>query len=77
MKLYEDLAADGLRIPDLVKSLRKMLAKDQPGFAKQVGISLATLRKIEQDRGNVTMDSVRKILDRYDLDLVVTVRKKS
>ena len=77
MKLYEDLAADGIRIPDLVKSLRKMLAKDQPAFAKQVGISLATLRKIEQDRGNVTMDSVRKILDRYDLDLVVTVRKKS
>lgn len=38
--------------------------------------NLATLRKIEQNRGNITMDSVRKILDRYDLELVVKTRKQ-
>jgi DNA-binding XRE family transcriptional regulator len=75
-KLYENLAGDGLKIPDLVKSIRKMLAKDQAAFAEHIGISLATLRKIEQNRGNMTMDSVRKILDRYDLELVVKTRKK-
>jgi DNA-binding XRE family transcriptional regulator len=75
-KLYENLAGDGLKIPDLVKSIRKMLAKDQATFAEHIGISLATLRKIEQNRGNMTMDSVRKILDRYDLELVVKTKKE-
>lgn len=75
-QLYENLEGDGLKIPDLVKLLRKMIAKDQAAFAEHIGISISTLRKIEQDRGNMTMESIRKILDRYDLELVVKTRKK-
>jgi transcriptional regulator with XRE-family HTH domain len=59
----------------MVKSLRKMMARDQAAFAEHIGISLATLRKIEQNRGNITMDSLRKILDRYNLELVVKSKK--
>jgi DNA-binding transcriptional regulator YiaG len=70
-ELYESMATTGVALPTVVKSLRKMLNKDQAEFAEYIGNSLTTLRKIEQNRGNVTMASVRKILDRFALDLVV------
>jgi transcriptional regulator with XRE-family HTH domain len=74
-QLYKALETDGMEISDVVKSLRKMMAKDQNSFADYIGISLATLRKIEQNRGNITMDSIRKILDRFELELVVKTKK--
>jgi len=73
-ELYEAMETTGVSLPTVVKSLRKMLNKDQADFAEYIGISLATLRKIEQNRGNVTMASVRKILDRFALDLVVKIK---
>lgn len=73
-KLYQALETDGMEPPNVVKSLRKMMAKDQEAFANHIGISLATLRKIEQKRGNFTIDSIRKILDRFDLELVVKTK---
>lgn len=73
--LYEIMDKDGESIPVVVKTLRKMLGKDQVEFAEYIGISLATLRKIEQNRGNVTMASVLKILDHFSLELVVKVNQ--
>lgn len=75
-ELYEALNSGGESLAAVVKSLRKMLGKDQASFAEYIGISLATLRKIEQESGNVTMASVHKILDRFSLELVVKVKPR-
>jgi len=48
-----------------------MLAKDQLEFCQMVGISLSTLRKIEQGRGNVTVATLDKVLAPFGLSLAV------
>jgi transcriptional regulator with XRE-family HTH domain len=54
-----------------VKDLRKVLGLSQVEFAKLVGQSLSTLRKIEQDRGNVTLETIYRILKKFSLELAV------
>lgn len=75
--LYKKMEDAGETLPEAVKALRKMLSKDQEEFAAYIGISLATLRKIEQNRGNVTIASISKILERFSLELVVKTRRKT
>jgi hypothetical protein len=41
-----------------------------------IGQSLSTLRKIEQNSGNITLGSVDKILEKFSLELVVKRRPK-
>ena len=72
--LYEKLDSTGLDIATAVKTLRKILAKSQEDFAVMTGVSLATLRKIEQNRGNVTIGSLEKILRLFSLTLVVKTK---
>lgn len=74
-ELYEKLDQSGASLSQTVKGLRQILSKDQEEFAEMLGISLATLRKIEQRNGNFTMKSVRKILDRFSLELVVKTKR--
>lgn len=75
-ELYEKLNSTGETIPVTVQSLRKILAKDQAEFSEMSGISLATLRKIEQNTGSVTLTTLTKILDKFSLELVVRRKKK-
>lgn len=70
-ELFEKLESSGESISATVKKLRKMLMKDQTQFAEYVGISVFTLRKIEQNKGNVEIDSLKAILDKFSLELVV------
>ncbi len=65
------LDASGVPVAELSKSLRKMLGKDQVEFCQMVGISLSTLRKIEQGRGNVTVATLDKVLAPFGLSLAV------
>ena len=69
--LYSSLNSEGVTINIAVKQLRKVMGKSQPEFAEFVGISLSVLRKIEQNTGNVTIDTLNKIFDRFSLELVV------
>jgi DNA-binding transcriptional regulator YiaG len=69
--LYRRLETDGVPLPQTVKELRKILGLNQAAFAKMLGQSLSTLRKIEQQSGNVTLESVLKILEKFSLELVV------
>lgn len=70
-ELYKSLNSDGVSISQAVKQLRKIMGKSQPEFAEFVSISLSVLRKIEQDAGNVTMHTIKKVLGKFDLELVV------
>ena len=72
--LYETMESSGQDIPTAVKTLRKILAKNQQDFSKFVGISLSALRRIEQDSGNVTLETIEKILDKFSLKLVVKIK---
>jgi DNA-binding XRE family transcriptional regulator len=76
-RLYEQLEADGVSLVETVRTLRKIVAKDQPAFSAEVGISLSTLRKIEQEAGNVSLAIVRRVLDHFGLQLVVKVKKRA
>jgi transcriptional regulator with XRE-family HTH domain len=70
-ELYQQLDTRGLPLAKAVKDLRKVLGLSQVEFAKLVGQSLSTLRKIEQDRGNVTLDTIYRILSKFSLELAV------
>lgn len=72
--LYQRLATTGVHLAETVQTLRRILAKDQAAFATEVGVSLSTLRKIEQEGGNISMDTAKRILDRFGLELVVRVK---
>lgn len=73
--LYAQLNSDGVAIPTAIKMLRKILGKDQSKFSAEIGIAVSTLRKIEQDNGNVTLATIQQILDKYSLELVVRAKK--
>jgi DNA-binding transcriptional regulator YiaG len=74
--LYERLDREGVSLSLAIKELRKILGLNQAEFAKLVGQSLSTLRKVEQANGNVTMKSVQKILTKFSFELVVVRRKR-
>ncbi len=76
-QLYATLELKGESISETVKTLRKILAKDQEDFCKLVGISLSALRRIEQNRGNVTLSTIKKILDKFSLELKVKTKARS
>lgn len=75
--LYNRLETVGVPLPQTVKDLRKILGINQADFAKMIGQSLSTLRKIEQNSGNITLGSVEKILEKFSLELVVKRRPKT
>lgn len=73
--LFEQLQSVGAPLAETIKSLRAVLAKDQETFSREVGVSLSTLRKIEQTGSGVSLTTVHKILDKYGLELVVRAKK--
>lgn len=75
-EFYERLGKSGVPLSEAVKILRKILAKDQTTFSREVGIAVSTLRKIEQNSGNVTLETVERILDKYSLELTVGTKQK-
>jgi DNA-binding XRE family transcriptional regulator len=75
-ELYQKLDARGVSISETVKSLRKILAKDQASFSEEVGVAISTLRKIEQENGNISLEVICRILDRYSLELAVVSKRK-
>lgn len=70
-ELYEQLERDGLPIKDTVKKLRQIMGMDQEKFAEKVGMSLSALRRIEQDQQNFNLATLHRILDLFQLQLVV------
>ena len=73
-ELFGKLQTVGVPLSETVKALRKILGKDQESFSTEVGVSLSTLRKLEQEGGGVTLATIDKILARFDLELVVRAK---
>ena len=72
--LYQKLGGSGLPVSDTVRSLRKVLGMDQPAFAKLTGVSLSALRRIEQEKGHYNLETLTRILDKFQLQLAVVKR---
>jgi DNA-binding XRE family transcriptional regulator len=71
---YDELGKGGKPLPEAVKTLRKILAYDQDQFAAYVGISVSALRRIEQNKDNVKLSTIAKVLDKFRLRLMVLSR---
>lgn len=61
-RLYEDLDAGSLSIPETVRRMRAVTGLTQREFAERVAeISLPALQRIEQGRGNPRLDTLEKV----------------
>jgi y4mF family transcriptional regulator len=48
-----------------VKSRRKQLNLTQEAFAEKTGVALTVIRKIEQDKDNLSMSKVNQVLHMF------------
>jgi y4mF family transcriptional regulator len=63
---------DLLKIAKFVKTKRKQVGLTQPDFASKTGISLTVIRKIEQGKNNLNLESVLRVLKVFDCTIDVT-----
>ncbi len=60
-EFFEKIEHQKVSISDAIKEMRKISRLTQPEFAKNRGISLGTLRKIESGEGCPTVETLNKI----------------
>ena len=73
--LYQRLES-GESIARTVKDLRAILSMDQSQFSQYIGVSVSTLRKIEQEKGNYSVVILNRILEKFSLEIVLKLKKK-
>lgn len=65
-----------LKIGNFVKQRRKQIGLDQKEFAEKAGVALTVVRKIEQGKTNLNVDSVLQVLKMFGCTLdVVRINK--
>jgi y4mF family transcriptional regulator len=65
-----------LKIGTFVKEKRKMFKLGQPEFATKSGVALTVIRKIEQGKTNLNLDSLLQVLQMFGCTLDVIKAKK-
>lgn len=73
-ELYDRIKAADLDLVDAVRMMRKVAGKSQAEYARLVGISPRVLIDFERGVGNPTLETLRKILEPFALEL--TVRRR-
>jgi len=68
--LLENHKPSHLHIGKTIKEKRKMLRLTQEDFASKAGVALTVVRKIEQGKTNLNLDSVLQMLSMFGLTLV-------
>ncbi|MBL6991567.1 MAG: helix-turn-helix transcriptional regulator [Bacteriovoracaceae bacterium] len=58
-----------MSIGKLIRDLRKERGLTQDELAKFAGVQFATLNRLENDRANVTIETLSKILDVFEFEL--------
>lgn len=69
--LLENHKPSHLHIGKTIKEKRKMLRLTQEEFASKAGVALTVVRKIEQGKTNLNLDSVLQMLSMFGLTLEV------
>jgi y4mF family transcriptional regulator len=67
--LLENHKPSHLHIGKTIKEKRKMLRLTQEEFASKAGVALTVVRKIEQGKTNLNLDSVIQMLSMFGLTL--------
>ncbi len=70
VRLYEDLSAGRVGIPDAVRRMRAVAGMSQDEYASRVaGISKTALAQIERGTGNPRLSTLRAIGAAFGLDV--------
>lgn len=75
VEFYENVDQNRLTPREAVRQFRIMVGKTQEEFADFAGVSLKSLRDLEQGIGNQTLKTVEKLL--YGSGLKLTVGRRS
>jgi transcriptional regulator with XRE-family HTH domain len=65
------VAARGLAIGALIKSIRVQLGMSQKALAKRAGVPQSTISRIEQEERDANLSTLNKILGAISCDLVI------
>lgn len=68
-EFFQKFSEGQCSIPEATKAMRRISRLTQPEFAKNRGISLATLRKIETNSGATSVDTLNKIGEIFGLEV--------
>lgn len=69
-QLYEDIEAQRLSVPEAVRAMRAITGLTQADFAERIaGVSLPTLKGIEQGKANPTLETLEHIGRAFGLEV--------
>jgi transcriptional regulator with XRE-family HTH domain len=63
------------KIATIIKQRRKELALEQVDLCEMADIGSTTLSKLEQGKGNITLESLEKLLDVLGLTFTLDVKE--
>lgn len=64
-----------MELRDIMKQRRETLSLTQVDLAEMSQVSLATIKDIERDKGNPTLNKVTKILDILGIEIEYRIRQ--
>lgn len=64
-----------MKLNEVIKSCRKVLAISQLDLAEMAEVSLATVKDIERGKGNPSLSTVNKLLGVLGLEMDFKIRK--
>ena len=70
-ELYARIDRGDVALVEAVKTMRKIIDKTQVEYAHLVGVSPRILKELERGVGNPTLETIRKILRPFRLDVGV------
>jgi len=68
-EIYDAMAAGRMSVGQAVAAMRRISRLTQPEFAKHRGLSVQSLRLIESDKTNPTIDTLGKIASIFGLQV--------
>ncbi len=71
MKILDQKQAIG----EMIANRRKILKIEQSDVEDYTGISIGTISKLENGKGNITLESLLKILDVLGLELSIDIKQ--
>lgn len=70
-ELYARVDRGDVGLVEAIRTMRKIVGKTQVEYARLVGVSPRILKEIERGLGNPTLETLRKILRPFRLDVGV------
>jgi transcriptional regulator with XRE-family HTH domain len=76
-ELYERIDRGDIGLVEAIRAMRKVAGKSQDEYARLVGVSPRILKEIERGLGNPTIETLRKIMKPFGLDVGVARVRRS